>query len=614
MTFSKINIKIVSVEETSFQHIKERVAGDLEILKLQTYFPILDLYFDFYNNSKRQFTLKSKFRIKNIIEKLHHTIDDSYIKHFFKCTICDIPKKRDFECDIFVKIMPLLNVIHYLTENYNVNNDLLPNKFNLTTTKKINNCNNSAYIDVFFSHLGSILTEKGRCPTFPLFYGTFSGIKDNFKFDITEDYDDLKDNNSFKKGLGFEYELEDIELEKEHVVNEQLLNSQCDIELSSMSDDDDIELSAVSDNDAICSNNLDTLEYVNNMSISAEADVLHDNHNSHDIHDSHDNHDIHDSHDSHDNHDRIVVSDSSNEWDDEDDEDDEDGEDGEDDEDDEDDEDNLVANKTFSQADLSNIRALKIDETMSDISASTNKSNVVKYVIIPQFPVQINCIEKLEYTLDNYIDMASYKKIPPTEWKSILFQVCFGLSVAQKEFEFIHNDLHSSNIMFKTTQNEYLYYSFNNTYFRIPTFNKISKIIDFGRATFKVNNKLFFSDVFKKNEDAGGQYSYPFQNTLKHCKIKPNKSFDLSRLATTIMHRFSNLDDSYKDITELLHGWTTDKYGNDLMCLEEDFDLYKTIAKNVHSANPKTQLYKKIWDEFRITKEDIPDGVYIYRY
>ena len=223
-------------------------------------------------------------------------------------------------------------------------------------------------------------------------------------------------------------------------------------------------------------------------------------------------------------------------------------------------------------------------------------------------------MEKLEYTLDNYIDTSEHKKIPPTEWKSILFQVCFGLAVAQKEFEFIHNDLHSSNIMFKSTQKEYLYYSFNNIYFRIPTFKQISKIIDFGRATFKVNNKIYFSDVFKKNEDAGGQYSYPFQNTLKHCKIKPNKSFDLSRLATTIIHRFENCDDSYNDITDLLHCWTTDKYGNDLMCLEEDFDLYKTIAKNVHSANPKTQLYKKVWDEFKINKDDIPAGVYVYCY
>ena len=46
MTFSKINVKIVSVEEKTFKHIKERIAGELDILKLQTYFPILDLYFE----------------------------------------------------------------------------------------------------------------------------------------------------------------------------------------------------------------------------------------------------------------------------------------------------------------------------------------------------------------------------------------------------------------------------------------------------------------------------------------------------------------------------------------------------------------------------------------
>ena len=571
MTFSKINVKIVSVQDQSFQNIKESIARDLGILKLQTYFPILDLYFDFYNNSKRQFTLKSKFRIKNIIEKQHHKLDDSYIKHFFRCNVCDVPKKKDFECDIFVKIMPLLNVIHYLTENYNIENSMLPNKYNLTTVKKINNFNNSAYIDVFFSHLGSILTEKGRCPTFPIFYGTFSGIKKHFKFDLTEDYEDLQDNKAFQKGLGFDYEIEDIELEKEHIVNEQLLHSQCDIDLSDMSELF-VDTAEQAINDDISNINLDTDAEVCIADADADADSM-------------------------------VASDSSNEW-----------------ESDEEMTDPLdiskiiAENNHFSQADLSEIRALNMDDTMSNISASTNKSNVIKYVVIPEFPVQINCIEKLEYTLDNYIDNSAYKKISPSEWKSILFQTCFGLAVAQKEFEFIHNDLHSSNIMFKSTQNEFLYYNFNNAYFKIPTFNKISKIIDFGRATFKVNNKLFFSDVFKKNEDAGGQYSYPFQNTLKHCKIKPNKSFDLSRLATTIMHRFETLDDSYKDITDLLHGWTTDKYGNDLMCLEEDFDLYKVIAKNVHSANPKTQLYKKIWDEFKINKDDIPNNVYVYRY
>ena len=38
------------------------------------------------------------------------------------------------------------------------------------------------------SYLGSVLTENGKCPTFPLFFGTFSGIANEFMYDISEEY------------------------------------------------------------------------------------------------------------------------------------------------------------------------------------------------------------------------------------------------------------------------------------------------------------------------------------------------------------------------------------------------------------------------------------------
>ena len=44
--------------------------------------------------------------------------------------------------------------------------------------------------------------------------------------------------------------------------------------------------------------------------------------------------------------------------------------------------------------------------------------------------------------------------------------------------------------------------------------------------------------MFLKNGDAEGQYSFPYQNSIKNCKIKPNKSFDLSRLSTTMIEHF----------------------------------------------------------------------------
>tara|TARA_A100001035_G_C27505366_1_gene373881 strand:- start:123 stop:635 length:513 start_codon:yes stop_codon:yes gene_type:complete len=170
--------------------------------------------------------------------------------------------------------------------------------------------------------------------------------------------------------------------------------------------------------------------------------------------------------------------------------------------------------------------------------------------------------------------------------------------------------------MFKKTDNEFLYYKIGGKFFKIPTFNKISKIIDFGRATFKLRNKIYFSDVFMKNEDAWGQYNYPYNNpnSLKNCKIKPNMSFDLSRFATTIIERFDNCDESYDEIRDLLMIWMRDRYGNDLSEQEEDFDLYKLIARNVRSALPRNQLNKKIWDEFIIEEEEIPKSEFIYKF
>ena len=41
-----------------------------------------------------------------------------------------------------------------------------------------------------------------------------------------------------------------------------------------------------------------------------------------------------------------------------------------------------------------------------------------------------------------------------------------------KKYNFVHNDLHSSNIMFKNTELEYLYFNFKSKYFKIPTFWK----------------------------------------------------------------------------------------------------------------------------------------------
>jgi hypothetical protein len=628
-------IKIVKCCSKSLQNIRTKMYDYLGTTKLQSYFPILDNYFEFYNGSKNDFTLKSRFRVTEILEKENHKIDDSYVKNFLICRVRDVSSGEEKDINIFVKTLPLLNVTHYLTNEYSLSSTILPNLYFQDTIKKINNPNNSAYIDVFFSYLGSRLSEKGKCPTFPIFYGTYSGIMDEFKVDISEDYDDLKDDDDFLHLLGDTFSLEDAKIEQEPLINEELLNNGCDIEVDNvdiiLGDILDNELDLDDNSDRNSDNELDLEDgnsdrnsdneldledgnsdrnesinnIVNDVVTNIIDEVVQDNTSINQLQEVCEDIDKDNSEDKDNTEDKDGVwedlSDSENSLSDED--------------------RNESSNENFTIDSLlrdeidNEIKILESDCSFSDISESSNNSDILKYAKIPDFPVQFNFIETLDGTLDNYIDNSINKRIPPTEWKSILFQICFGLAVAQKHYLFVHNDLHSSNIMFKKTETEFLYYKFSGRYFKIPTFNKISKIIDFGRGTFKVGNKIYFSDVFMKNEDAWGQYTYPNStNTLKHCRIKPNMSFDLSRFATTIIERFECCDEKYDEIKNLVQLWMKDRYGNDLSQLEEDFDLYKIIARNVKSAHPKSQLNKRIWDEFVIQEEDIPKSEFIYKF
>ena len=61
--------------------------------------------------------------------------------------------------------------------------------------------------------MGSKLTESGKCPTFPLFYGTFSGIKQNYYYDLSEDYSQIRFQNQFQANLNtnqFELKIKNV--------------------------------------------------------------------------------------------------------------------------------------------------------------------------------------------------------------------------------------------------------------------------------------------------------------------------------------------------------------------------------------------------------------------
>ena len=86
--------------------------------------------------------------------------------------------------------------------------------------------------------------------------------------------------------------------------------------------------------------------------------------------------------------------------------------------------------------------------------------------------------------------------------------------------------------------------------------------------------------------------------------------FDLCRLTKTIIDYVEPEGDVYR----LLELWSRDKYGNSLLEHEDDFDLYRIIAKNVKSAVPVKQLEKKVFQRFIIQESDVPEGEILYKY
>ena len=105
-------------------------------------------------------------------------------------------------------------------------------------------------------------------------------------------------------------------------------------------------------------------------------------------------------------------------------------------------------------------------------------------------------LETCKATLDDYM-LDENVWISKHEWSSILMQIVMTLIVYQEKFYCIHNDLHNANVMYVETNKQYLYYKFDGVNYKVPTFGKIWKIIDFGRAIYKFRGNIIFSDSFQ---------------------------------------------------------------------------------------------------------------------
>jgi hypothetical protein len=238
------------------------------------------------------------------------------------------------------------------------------------------------------------------------------------------------------------------------------------------------------------------------------------------------------------------------------------------------------------------------EENEQENEKHNEEENEKLILIVNKIPTQVIAIECCEYTFDSILDK---NEIRIEELESAMFQIIAMLYLYQKAFNFTHNDLHTNNIMCVTTKDEFLHYKIQGKYYKIPTYGRIYKIIDFGRAIYTVNGKVLCSDSFSVNGTAYTQYNFePFYNPTKPL-IEPNYSFDLCRLACSMVD-FIVQDmreiDTYRKVPvyDLIISWLYDDNGINVLYKKNGqerypgFKLYKMIARIVHNHLPESQF------------------------
>jgi hypothetical protein len=167
--------------------------------------------------------------------------------------------------------------------------------------------------------------------------------------------------------------------------------------------------------------------------------------------------------------------------------------------------------------------------------------------------------------------------------------------------------------MFIETTEEFLYYLYEGQYYKVPTYGRIFKIIDFGRAIYRFRGELICSDSFHPKGDAATQYNFPPYYNPDKPTVEPNYSFDLCRFACALFDYFiydlRKVEKLCKadPIIKLIVKWTTDDKGRNVLYKSNgeerypDFKLYKMISRSVHGHIPSKEIHNPLFDQYKIT-------------
>ena len=585
-------------------------SNSLFLSKTQNYIPIYKRFFDLNETNYNNVNLNHKWYISSVNENNEDN------KNLYSCKIKNINNNKTKTKDVFFKMAPLLDPFKYLIGKYNIDDNKLFKLPNINLDES--NCNlsfldvnNSAYVDGFFLFLSSNLISDYNFFHGVEYYGSFLSIKNNFILNVYDDIDYLNNSDFFTKNKNVLFKIEEYEhLFKSQNENAKLKPIKIDHSSSAKSNSsiksfkDDI-FEDIFDND----NKLISLEDLKDTDFElvdiTNTNLTNDNDNkvslkSNSTCSSRTSYTV-------DGEEKCDNCENSN--------DDDDNKDA----DDKDDDDNKDADADDKNADNDEEDDTKWEDASEDTDDDDESFEEERLdVTIPKFPVQVISMEYCETTFDELILTTD---LTPEEWFSAFMQIIMILITYQKAYSFTHNDLHTNNVMYNQTDKKFIYYCYKKQYYKVPTFGRIFKIIDFGRSIFKYDGKVFCSNSFQIGNDASSQYNIePYFNDKKP-RLEPNFSFDLCRLACSIFDYLVDDMSEIKDIEKcdpvkrLIVEWCLDDKGINMLYKNNgvdrypEFKLYKMIARCVHNHTPQAQLERVEFKKYLDFKGDIPNDI-----
>lgn len=571
---------------------------------LQRYFPALD-----------SFKIPDTTLSNTLIELPSKYYIDSWIKpedSENKIMIANRASKDSTsieQCKVFIKTVHLLNPIDVIKERYIIpKHPLLPQSGNTwkKTLTKIHSRNNQAYVDTIANFVLSRFRELNLTPHCNYFYGATTGISNSYKFNISQEFDTFRHCRWFWKGIK-------AHNAKLSIVNNEFDESDefddickeftmCPFDETDMSDEE-LDMLCTLETNAIDNSDLESIKSFTFESM--DENIKLDNNifklKKTSLRQS------------------LKQSDTSSE----------------------------SESKSSKSSESSESNCLTEDDNNS---SSNDSEDTFDYdfdvcLEIPNMPVILIQQEAQDGVMDDLLEedaIDTHKRGSQgweMRWIAWLFQIIATLSFLQNAICFTHNDLHTNNIIWRDTDKKFLYYkSKSGTVWRVPTFGKIFSIIDFGRSIFRLGRNLWVSDDHWPDQDAGEQYNFgPFFDNSRP-KNPPNQSFDLCRLAVSLIDglynekppkkrgktvRILSEEDGWKvyetqsPLFNLLWSWTIDdngctvyedKEGNEKY---DGFDLYIRIAHDVHNSVPKDQFNKSIFQQYKWTQK-IPQNEILY--